>query len=116
MLYSKNIMNKSTNKATATKKSLITKDTVLKLSLVFNALFIIGSLVYFFVLLPYVNQNLTIAQFNNLQQDICGQHYNDFLKSFPTDQDKKAFAITTCLRNYKTGQDLDLSPLEAQVH
>lgn len=96
-------------------KLKLSKTALLKLSLALNALLIIGGMAYF-ALTSYANQNLELAEFNALQQSICGQHYNQYLNARPTEQSKKAFAIDACLRNYKTGQDLDLTPLEAQIH
>lgn len=98
-------------------KTLPASKKLLTISLILNAIFIVFIIAgLIFIALP--KQNIDLALFNTIQQKICGEDYQKYLQQVGEahgEEGKNAFAITTCLRNYKTGQDLNLKPLEDQV-
>lgn len=64
------------------------------------------------------------AEYNAINDRLCRQNYqrilDDIDQQFPDDpkraaDTKNSFAINVCLRNYKTGEKLDLQPLVDQV-
>lgn len=60
----------------------------------------------------------TIAEYNALQKELCETNYDKYLNQWGEangDESKKSFAMLVCLRNYKTGESLDLTPLSAQI-
>lgn len=89
-------------------------------SLILNILLILGILAS-----VILNSKISsISRHSAILYQLCEEDYSkilaDFDRQFPDNpqqaaEHKKAFAITTCLRNYRTGQPLDLQPLANQV-
>lgn len=57
-----------------------------------------------------------LAQLNYMTTYFCEDRYDNIMSQLGTNESKNAYAMTVCLRNYKTGKDLDLSPLLKQVN
>lgn len=60
----------------------------------------------------------TVAEYNALQTELCETNYDKYLNRWGEangDEGKKSFAMLVCLRNYKTGEPLDLKPLDEQI-
>lgn len=95
-------------------KKTFNKNTLLATSLITNVILIlvVGAYVVGAMLLKGVDLN--IAQFNALQAEMCGEKYEKYIQQWGEahgEDGKKQFAATVCLRDYKTGKDLDLEPL-----
>lgn len=69
--------------------------------------------------------NTVLAAHRGTLRVLCEEQYqqrlDDFDKIYPDDPEaaaeaKNTYAITVCLRNYKTGEPLDLQPLVDQVN
>lgn len=65
---------------------------------------------------------LLIAESAAYHMYFCEEKYDDMMRLIEQndtdqiEQTKNAFALGTCLKNYKTGEPLDLSPLIDQVN
>lgn len=100
-----------------------------------RALFI-GSLILNVVLILYVMAGFLlgsyveksgvtdIAEYNAIKDKMCEQNYQRILDGYDNQyasdpkrahDAKNSFAINVCLRNYKTGEQLNLKPLIDQV-
>lgn len=80
-------------------------------SLILNVVFITG-----FVVTQALGPKTAIAQLNYMNTYFCEDMYDNIMSQLGTDESKNAYAMTACLRNYKTGKDLDLLPLLKQVN
>lgn len=92
----------------------------LKLSIALNILLLVGVILYLFTPI-IVGDKLTIAQLGAIQQYYCEDHYRQMLDKLGSEgadptRTKMVYALTTCLKNYKTGQSLDLKPLVDQIN
>lgn len=90
------------------------KNTVLAVSLIINVILILVVGVYLVGVMVLKGADLNIAQFNTLQAEMCGEKYEKYIQQWGEahgEDGKKQFAATVCLRDYKTGKDLDLEPL-----
>ena len=106
-------------------KDKVNLKAVLITSLVTNAL-LIGYVVFTEVRGSVIanSDELFYATLNADQAYYCGEGYNKVMRDIDAmglnNNDmaarKNVYAMTVCLRNYKTGQDLDLSPLVQQVN
>lgn len=63
-----------------------------------------------------------VLRLNVFQQQYCVDNYEEMLQQVAEGQDgehaeqaKMVYAMTVCLKNYKTGESLDLEPLVKQV-
>lgn len=97
--------------------------TIFLASLIINAGLIIY-LVAGFAVRWYVDSSgtLDMAQYNYIKNKMCEQNYQRILDDLDKQYAERAeglknsFAINVCLRNYKTGEQLDLQPLVDQVN
>lgn len=96
----------------------ISKSSWLKIalagSLVLNIIFLVGFIA--------LNSLSDISRIRAFQQHYCGEKYEAMLRSVAEGQDEEharqaqlVYAMTVCLKNYKTGEPLDLDPLVKQV-
>jgi len=95
-------------------KKTFNKHTLLAVSLIINAILILVVGVYVVCAMVFRGADLNIAQFNALQAEMCGEKYQKYIQQWGEahgEEGKKQFAATVCLRDYKTGKDLDLTPL-----
>lgn len=94
-------------------------------SFILNGLFILWLLIGAFATW-YIESTgaLDYAQITGFQNHFCGQYFQRMLdnidKQYPGDPEraaaqKNSFAINICLKNYKTGERLDVRPLVDQV-
>lgn len=95
-----------------------------KLALIISVSLNILLILYIAVSAILRSQITEFTLYNSLTDSMCGDEYqktlNDFDKQFAGNlekaaQAKNSFAINVCHRNYKTGQQLDLTPLIQQV-
>lgn len=103
-LYTSNMKNKT--QTNSLKKLLI-------ISVVVNAALVTALLSLFFP--DKIASNTDVAEFTYLQEKLCGEDYERQLAMRDSEEAKKVYAITVCMKNYKTGEPLDLKPLEDQV-
>lgn len=103
-MYTSNMKNKT--QTNSSKKLLI-------ISLVVNAVLAVTLLSLFFP--DKIAPNTDVAEFTYLQEKLCGEDYERQLAMRDSEEAKKVYAITVCLKNYKTGEALNLKPLEDQV-
>ena len=69
-----------------------------------------------------LNSTSDILRLNAIQQHYCSDNYEAMLQQVAEGQDEEhakqaqmVYAMTVCLKNYKTGESLDLEPLVKQV-
>ena len=86
---------------------------LLVISVVVNTVLAVALLSLF--LAEKIAPNTDIAEFTYLQEKLCGEDYEMQLAMRESEEAKKVYAITVCMKNYKTGEPLDLKPLEDQV-
>ena len=80
-------------------------------SVILNLVFITG-----FVVTQALAPKTAIAQLNFTNRYFCEDMYDNIISQFDSDETKAIYAMTACLRNYKNGQSLDLSPLMRQIN
>ncbi len=88
--------------------------TLLIASLVANGVFIVLLLAYGIASYVITKADFNIATYNALVSEMCGEKYQSYLEQWGEshgEDGKKVFAATVCLRDYKSGKDLDLEPL-----
>lgn len=99
--------------------------TVLYISLTLNILLI--GYITFVGVVSYIaekNDSLFYAELQAMQEYYCGEGYEKAMRDIDNQGHepdvvavrKHVYAMTVCLRNYKTGDDLDLTPLTDQVN
>lgn len=91
---------------------------ILSVSLAVNVVLIISVIIMLFI----NNSVSDTARINAFQSTYCTEKYDQMLQSYDKTYDaehaaqaKNTYAMTVCLKNYKTGQPLDLSSLQKQV-
>jgi len=90
------------------------RSLLLIISLALNGIFALLLLAYGIGYLVVSNADLNYARYNALVDEMCGEKYQKYLQEYDGstgEEGKKVFAATVCLRDYKTGKDLDLEPL-----
>jgi hypothetical protein len=87
---------------------------LLKVSLIANAVFVLLLVAYIVSSVILYNSDLNIATYNALTSEMCGEKYQKYIQEWGEargEEGKKQFAATVCLRDYKTGKDLNLESL-----
>ena len=57
-----------------------------------------------------------LAQLDYANAYFCKDMYDNIVRQLNSDESRAAYAMTTCLKNYKNGKDLDISSLIKQVN
>lgn len=95
-------------------KKALSRSMLLKISLTANAIFILLLVACGVGAIILNNSDLEIAEYNALRSELCGDDYPTYLQKWGEsngEDGKKVFAATVCLRDYKTGNELNLEPL-----
>lgn len=80
-------------------------------SVILNIVFITG-----FIVVQALAPKTALAQLDYSNRYFCEDMYDNIISQLDSDEARAVYAMTTCLRNYKNGENLDLTSLIKQVN